>query len=118
MLDRALDGTEKFVGEVLDPEKEERLERIRNLCNLIAEGKRTASVPFQPFPNTSRNALVFLLLKDPFVLLDKRLIRVLATAVSLADMVSIVPCDHDGEGGVKIGFGVHDMWSEFHIEEK
>ncbi len=56
-------------------------------------------------------------LRHPFWIFSNRSIRMLATIIAMADDISIIPYDKDGENWVQISLGVRDRWKSWHFEE-
>lgn len=109
------DINEFFVGDEIDKEKLERLNRMRDICQEICEKERGVSAPLFPFSNRNRNGMVKLEMKNPFWTFSPAVTKRIAALFSLADDAAVaIP---EGTDIIRFTFGIHDMWTEFHYDE-
>lgn len=107
------DANERFVGEVLNEEKMKALTMLRKICADLAERDRQIKYKAYPFSNRSQNGTVILDLPQVAFCTDKRVMRGIADALSIADDVGTSVLGN----GLRISFGIQDMWKDFHYEE-
>ena len=109
------DINDYFVGDEIDQEKLERLNRMRDICREICEKESGVAAPLFPFSNRERNGTVKLEMKNPFWTFSAAVMKRVAALFSMSDDAAIaIP---EGTDIIRITFGVHDMWKEFHYDE-
>ena len=109
-LNKTIDDNEHFLGEELDQEKMDRLNRLRDLSARFAKGERGVSYSAFPFSNRSRNAMITIDVPSVFFTASSRSMQTISEITALSDFVSFAVV---ADGKIRIGFGVHDMWTKF-----
>lgn len=105
---------ERYVGDVLDESKMNRLNKMRALCRNAAESDPQIGVKTLPFSNRSRNGTAMLLLPSAFFCADRCALRSVSEAVALADALTVVSVGEQ----LRVSLIVLDMWSEYHLEQE
>ena len=104
------DDAEHFLGEELDPRRMETLDRVHALCRRLVEMEPSISLPFMPFTNRSKNALVQLLFPAPFFMFGGETMHLLGQIIALADDVTLAAT---GDGRIAVTCGIENMWSRW-----
>ena len=113
-LDKVMtDINEFFRGDVLDQEKMDMLNVLRNFCAEIAEYDPRIKYSAYPFSNESRNATVIIDFPKVLFCNDRRVISRLSAAIAKADDLCVSTLD----GHMRFSLGIKDMWKEFHYDE-
>lgn len=132
-MDEQMDKIARFVGDEIDPKKQEQLDNLQKFCRLLADENEGVSVPFFPRTKKDRHATVILRLAYPFAPDGWRAARILANIFALADSAAINPIypislpdedrapDDDFNDGIRDGvmivLTVNDLWAKWHRED-
>ena len=108
------DANERFVGDVLNEEKMKTLTKLRAVCREISEREPRIKYTAQPFSNRSENAFVALDFPKVLFCADAAVLNRISEACAIATDI----CTSTLTGGLRITFGINDMWTEFHYLEK
>ena len=106
------DVNELFVGDELDQAKLDKLNRLRDLCREIAETEEGIRARVFPFSNANRNGMAGLDFRKFAFCSNRKVMRTLAQVLASADDFSLSAADD----GVRMCFGIHDMWEHFHYD--
>lgn len=107
------DANERFVGDVIDPKKMERLNTLRSICQEISEREPRIKYKAYPFSNRSQNAMAVLEFPDLLFCANSRVLSLISKALTTAEDMTTTTL----AGGLRVVFGIQNMWTDFHIEQ-
>ena len=113
-FDTMIDNNESFLGEELDEEKMEQLNRLKNIC--VEIGKREKGIKYSAYPFSNRSQNAFVMLDFPRLLFctDKKVMRLLSQALTISDDFSSTAL----AGELRVCFGIHNMWTKWRYDEQ
>ena len=97
---------EEFWGDDLNPEKNERLVRMREACIKLTEIDRQIKHKYMTFDNSNQNGTVQIVFPGIYFSPDKRVTDILAKLCEDADHVWLSSMN----GKITMTFAVEDMW--------
>ncbi len=106
------DANERFIGEELDEEKMDKLNKLKVIC--VEIGTREPEIRYRAcaFSNLERNASVMLDFPRVYFGTEKGVMLLIAEAMGVADYFSTSTLGD----GLRLTFGIHDMWSKFRYD--
>ena len=107
------DANERFHGDVLDEKKMDRLNRLRAVCRAVSDAEPSIKFTAYPFSDRSQNGMVILDFPKVMFCTSRQAISAISQAFALSDDITTTTL----AGNLRISFGVHNMWSDFHYDE-
>ena len=108
-----MDANEYFVGDVLNEDKLNELNKLRDICHKLSRLDSRIKYKAHPFSNKSKNAMVMLDFPEVYSSWNRSVKNLFSAAINMADGI----ITSTTVNGLRVSLSLSDMWTEYHYDD-